>query len=157
MEDPQVWRWIWVIVLAGFLVGEMLTPGTFFFLPFAVGALGAAIAAFAGGSVALQWVLFVLLAVVSSLAFIPLRRRLDRIEPPSGVGSQRLLHQQGVIMSDIAAGATGSGSVRIGREEWRAESIHQTAIRAGSVVKVVDVRGTGLLVEPVSTDEGSRS
>lgn len=157
MADSETWRWIWVIVLAGFLVGEMFTPGTFFFLPFAAGALGAAIAAFVGGSVGVQWVLFLAISVLTSLSFIPLRKRLDKIEPPVGVGSQRILHQEGVLIAAIAAGPTGSGTVRIGREEWRAEAIDQQPIPEGAIVKVVDIRGTGVLVEPVHTNEGEPS
>lgn len=157
MGDPDVWRWIWVIVIAGFLIGEMFTPGTFFFLPFAVGALAAAIVAFAGGSIALQWILFVGLAALTSVAFIPLRRRLDRIEPPIGVGSQRILHQEGTVIHEIAAGPTGSGTVRIGREEWRAESSDQTSVAVGTIVKVVDIRGTGVVIEAVTTDRGDPS
>lgn len=149
MADSEIWRWIWVVVIAGFLVGEMFTPGTFFFLPFAAGALGAAIAAFAGGSVGLQWVLFLVLSVVTSLSFIPLRKRLDQIEPPVGVGSQRILHQTGVLITGITAGPTGTGTVRIGREEWRAESVDEQSIDEGTVVKVVEIRGTGVLVQPV--------
>lgn len=156
MEDSDIWRWIWIIVIAGFLVGEMFTPGTFFFLPFAIGALGAAIAAFAGGSIAVQWVLFLGLSVLTSLSFIPLRKRLDRIEPPMGVGSQRILHQEGVIIASISAGPAGSGAVRIGREEWRAESVDHHAIAEGEIVKVVDIRGTGVLVIPVSPSEGGQ-
>lgn len=157
MGDPDVWRWIWVIVIAGFLIGEMFTPGTFFFLPFAVGALAAAVVAFAGGSIALQWILFVGLAALTSFAFIPLRRRLDRIEPPVGVGSQRILHQEGTIITAIADGPTGSGLVRIAREEWRAESVDHQPIAVGSVVRVVDVKGTGVVVEPISVNQGGPS
>jgi membrane protein implicated in regulation of membrane protease activity len=154
MEDSEIWRWIWIVVIAGFLVGEMFTPGTFFFLPFAVGALGAAIAAFAGGSVGVQWVLFLGLSILTSLSFIPLRKRLDRIEPPVGVGSQRILHQEGVVTVAVTAGPTGSGTVRIGREDWRAESADHESIPEGTVVKVVDIRGTGVLVAPVDAHEG---
>ena len=157
MGDSDVWRWIWLIVIAGFLIGEMFTPGTFFFLPFAVGALAAAIVAFAGGSIALQWILFIGLAALTSFAFIPLRRRLDRIQPPVGVGSQRILHQEGTVTVPIPAGPNESGSVRIAREEWRAESADQQPIAVGVLVKVVDIRGTGVVVEPVHVNQGGTS
>lgn len=157
MGDPDTWRWIWLIVIAGFLVGEMFTPGTFFFLPFAVGALAATITAFAGGSIALQWILFLGLAVITSFAFIPLRRRLDRIEPPVGVGAQRIVHQEGTIITAIPEGPTGVGLVRIGREEWRAESANHHGIGDGTVVRVVEVRGTGVVVEPIPTNQGGPS
>lgn len=157
MGDTDVWRWIWILVIAGFLIGEMFTPGTFFFLPFAAGALAAAIAAFAGGSIGLQWILFVGIAALTSVAFIPLRRRLDRIQPPIGVGSQRVLHQEGLITHDITSGPTGSGTVRIGREDWRAESSDHEPIPAGTTVRIVEVRGTGVVVERIMSNEGGRT
>jgi membrane protein implicated in regulation of membrane protease activity len=157
MGDPDFWRWIWVIVIVGFLVGEMFTPGTFFFLPFAIGALAAAITAFAGGSISQQWVAFLALTVIASLAFIPLRRRLDRVQPPLGVGAQRILNQEGTIVTAIPNGLTGAGIVRIAREEWRAESRDHHAISVGTNVKVVDVRGTGVVVEPINANQGDRT
>lgn len=157
MGDTDVWRWIWILVIAGFLIGEMFTPGTFFFLPFAAGALAAAIAAFAGGSIGLQWILFVGIAALTSVAFIPLRRRLDRIQPPIGVGSQRVLHQEGLITHDITSGPTGTGTVRIGREDWRAESSDHEPIPAGTTVRIVEVRGTGVVVERIMSNEGGRT
>ena len=157
MGDTDVWRWIWILVIAGFLIGEMFTPGTFFFLPFAAGALAAAIAAFAGGSIGLQWILFVGIAALTSVAFIPLRRRLDRIQPPIGVGSQRVLHREGLITHDITSGPTGTGTVRIGREDWRAESSDHEPIPAGTTVRIVEVRGTGVVVERVMSNEGGRT
>ena len=157
MGDTDVWRWIWILVIAGFLIGDMFTPGTFFFLPFAAGALAAAIAAFAGGSIGLQWILFVGIAALTSVAFIPLRRRLDRIQPPIGVGSQRVLHQEGLITHDITSGPTGTGTVRIGREDWRAESSDHEPIPAGTTVRIVEVRGTGVVVERVMSNEGGRT
>lgn len=149
MSDPEIWRWVWIIVIVGFLVGEMFTPGSFFFLPFAVGAVAAAVTAFSGGSIGLQWLAFIVLTVASSLAFIPLRRRLDKIRPPVGVGAQRMLHQEGTVVAAIGDGPTGSGTVRIAREEWRAESHDHRAIALGQTVKVIDVRGTGVVVQPI--------
>jgi membrane protein implicated in regulation of membrane protease activity len=156
MGDTETWRWVWVVVVAGFLVGEMITPGTFFFLPFAAGALAAAVAAFAGASPGVQWSLFGALTVITSAAFIPLRRRMDRIQAPAGVGSQRVLHQEGTVIATIDAGPVASGTVRIAREEWRAESADRSAIGAGSVVRVVDVRGTSVVVEPVTGSQGGQ-
>lgn len=150
MGDAEIWRWIWVVVVAGFLVGEMLTPGTFFFLPFAAGAAGAAVAGFLGAPIGAQWGIFVGLAVITSVAFIPLRRRLDRIEPPAGVGAHRVLHQEGMVVADIGGGPAGVGSVRIAREQWRAESADHAAIAAGEPVRVVEVRGTSVIVERVA-------
>jgi membrane protein implicated in regulation of membrane protease activity len=146
MNDPENWRWVWLLVVAVFSIGEIVVAGSFFFLPFAAGALIATIVAFSGGSIALQWLLFVIVSAIASASLIPLRRHLDRTEPQNGIGARRLLGQQAQVLTDIPAGPSATGSVRLGREEWRAESVDQVAISAGSVVEVVDVRGTSVVV-----------
>lgn len=157
MGDPESWRWVWLVATGFFLVGEMLTPGTFFLLPFAAGALVAMIAAFAGAGLALQWLLFLVVSAAAAFAFIPLRNRLDAVEPGDGIGSRRMVNQQGVVLSAIAPGADGIGLVRIGREEWRAESSTRAGIPEGAVIQVVDVRGTGVIVEPARSATEGRS
>lgn len=146
MNDPENWRWVWLLVVAIFSVGEIVVAGSFFFLPFATGALVATIVAFSGGSIALQWLLFVIVSALASASLIPLRRHLDRKEPQDGIGSRRLLGQQAEVLADIPVGPSATGTVRLGREEWRAESVDQTHIAAGEIVKVVDVRGTSVVV-----------
>ena len=149
MDDPESWRWVWLIVVALCLIGEMLTPGSFFLLPFAIGALAACIAAFLDVPTGVQWVLFVIVSAGTSAAFIPLRHRLDRDEPVDGIGARRLLNQEAVVIRPVAPGPDGVGRVLIGREEWRAESANRVGIPEGAVVKVIEVRGTGVVVVPV--------
>jgi membrane protein implicated in regulation of membrane protease activity len=154
MNDPDNWRWIWMVVAVAFALGEMATPGAFFMLPFAVGAVVACIAAFVGGGIGLQWLLFIATSGVAAAALVPLRRKLDEQEPLDGVGARRLLNQQAVVIHAVEPGPHGSGRVRIGREEWRAESLSQTGIPEGAVVKVVEVRGTSVVVAPVASTAG---
>lgn len=149
MDDPDIWRWVWLLAAGGFAAAEMFTAGTFFILPFAGGALAASIAGFAGGGVGLQWVVFILVTIAGAVALIPLRRRLDATEPSDGIGARRLIGQQAVVLADISPGPTGWGDVQIGRESWRAESADGSALPAGSTVRVVDVRGTSVVVVPV--------
>jgi membrane protein implicated in regulation of membrane protease activity len=147
MNDPENWRWVWLLVVAVFSVGEIVVAGSFFFLPFAAGALAATIAAFSGGSIALQWLLFVIISAAASASLIPLRRHLDRGGPQDGIGARRLIGQLAEVLDDIPVGPSATGTVRLGREEWRAKSLDQTHIVAGSIVKVVDVRGTSVVVQ----------
>jgi membrane protein implicated in regulation of membrane protease activity len=150
MEDPETWRWIWLAAIGAFGAGEALLPGTFFLLPFALGAIAAAVAAFAGGGLALQWVLFVAVSAVGAVALIPLRRRLDATEMPSGVGSRRLIGQSAVVLKAIPNGHAEWGEVRIGREVWRAESSTHRSVPEGSNVRVSDVRGTAVVVTEIT-------
>jgi membrane protein implicated in regulation of membrane protease activity len=148
MDDPEVWRWIWLItaVVAG--AGEMLTTG-FFLLPFAVGALAAALLAFLGVAVAWQLVAFAVVTVVVFLALRPIAHRLDRSVPDvQGVGAKRLVGVGALVLEDIPAGQFGM--IRVGSEEWRAESVDGQPIPAGTTVTVRDVQGTRARVEPAN-------
>jgi membrane protein implicated in regulation of membrane protease activity len=147
VNDPENWRWIWMVAVGFFAVGEMMLAGSFFMLPFAAGALVACIAAFAGASIAVQWLLFVAVSAVASAAIIPLRRRLDQGEPLEGVGARRLMNLEGVVIDAVPAGPGATGMVRLGREEWRAESHDQGPLAPGTVVRVTDVRGTSVIVK----------
>lgn len=147
MTDPDTWAWVWLLATGAFVVGEMLTPGSFFLLPFAVGALVACVAAFAGAGLVVQWILFLAVTAVASYAFIPLRRRLDRTETNAdGIGARRLVHQPAVVLRAIPPGPDSMGMVRVGREEWRALSEDHVGIPEGATVHVVEVRGTGVVV-----------
>lgn len=146
MGDPESWRWVWLIATGGFLIGEMATPGSFFLLPFAAGALVAFLSSFVGAGVVVQWLLFLGVSAAASAAFIPLRNRLDEVEPTDGIGSRRLLNQQAVVLRAIEPGPTGLGMVRVGREEWRAQSADHTGIPEGATVHVVEVLGTAVVV-----------
>ena len=74
------------------------------------------------------------------------------LEPPIGVGSRRLIGQQAVVIVDVPAGPSATGEVRLGREMWRAESADQTAIVVDTIVRVLDVRGTSVVVQTVSPE-----
>ncbi len=156
MNDPETWRWVWMGAAGFFLIGEIAVAGSFFLLPFGVGAVVACVAAFAGAGIGLQWLLFVVVSALAATGLIPLRRRLDRTEPVDGIGARRLLNQPAVVETAIEEGPHGSGFVRIGREQWRAESLDASAIPEGTIVRVVEVRGTGVVVRP-EPPEGASS
>ena len=137
-----------------FVLGEMATPGSFFMLPFAVGAVVACVIAFAGGGIGLQWLLFVVVSAVASARLPPLRRRLDQEAPVDGVGARRLLNQEAVVIRAVGPGPNGVGMARVGREEWRAESASRVGIPEGAVVKVIEVRGTSVVVVPEALAAG---
>ena len=87
----------------------------------------------------------------SLLALRPIARRLDRNEPTDGIGAKRLIGQPALVLNEIKAGIHELGLVRVHREEWRAESVDGSAIPAGSTVRIVDVRGTRVVVHHIPT------
>lgn len=149
VSSPDTWRWIFLVVAVAFTVGEIAVAGSFFLLPFAVGALAAAVAAFLGLSVALDWLVFVVVSASSSAILWPLRRRLDSRTPRHAIGANRWVGREALVLRDIPGVAGETGLVRLDREEWRAESMIGVPIPAGSTVLVSRVDGTRLVVLPL--------
>jgi len=149
--DPEVWRWIWLVAAIVFLAGEVATGGSFFLFPFAIGAGAASIASFLGADAWVGWVLFVVISALGVGLAYPLRHRLDRSSPQDGIGSRRLVGQPGTVLQLVPGGPTESGLVRVGREEWRAESMDGRPIEPGTTIKVVEVKGTRVVVFPQPT------
>lgn len=146
MESPENWRWIWLVASVLFLTGELVATGTFFMVSFATGAALACLLAFLGVSVAWEWAAFLGGTVGAFAAFFPLRHRIDRALPQLGIGADRLVGRQALVLRAVRAGHTGL--VRVGGEEWTAESSDGSAVDAGTVVQVLEVRGTRAIVGP---------
>ena len=144
---------IWLVVAALSGVGEMLS-GTLFLLPFVAGAIVAAFLAAVG--VETVWVLAVF-AVISLASLLTLRRLAVRPKTQTTLqraGGGRYIDAVGMVTTGIEGG--GAGRVRVESESWRARSFADEQIAAGVEVRVVDVRGNALIVQPVSTDADSR-
>ena len=143
MDEVELFRWIWVGAAVFLGVAEMVTAG-FFMLPFAVGAAAAAFVAFVGVAV---WAQFVVFIVVSIAALIGLQRfvRHEDEEQPT-VGANRYVDKRATVVEEIDR-VSGRGRVRMDTEDWRATTDGDEPIPAGVEVRVVDVRGTRLVVE----------
>lgn len=150
----EIWFWVWVLLAAILIVGEIFTAG-FFLLPFGIGAATAALLEFLGMSVGWQWVAFV---VVSAAMLVLLRRYGDRLthEPPIRTGVDRLVGKSGTVIEDIVPDSP-LGMVRIEREEWRADGASHGRLAVGTRVVVERVDGTHLIVRPVSETDSPAS
>lgn len=150
MGDSGIWIIVWIVVAVTLAVGEIMAAGSFFMLPFAVGALAAFGAAAFGLGLAVQLALFIVVSGGSFLALRPLAKRINNEPPPAeGIGARRLIGSQGRVIEAIDDDHDGIGMVRIDRQEWRAESLEGAPIAEGARVKVVEVRGTRVVVFPV--------
>ena len=144
-----MWRWVWLSATVVFALGEMSTAGSFFLAPFAIGAAFAALITFVGAPVGLGWLVFVAVSLGAFAGLRPLARRLDAAGGnPRGVGAGRLVGETGVILDQVPPGPDSVGLVRVGREEWRAQSADGSAIPKDTQVTVVEVRGTRVVVFP---------
>ena len=146
MDDPEQWRWVWLVGAAVFAVGEMATTGSFFLAPFAIGAAVAAVLAFADVSVVVEWAAFVGVSAACFAAMRPLAKRLDAQGVTEGIGSRRLIGRPGVVLEAIGVGELGT--VRIDREEWRAVAVGGVAVGVGEQVVITEVEGTKVVVQP---------
>lgn len=145
--DAEQWRWIWVAAAVILAIGELLTVG-FFLLPFAVGAAAAAVLAFMGVAVPIQLVTFVVISVVF-LAVLQRFAKHDReSEAATQAGGDRYVGELAIVLKAVHHFDT-SGMVKVGTEEWRATIDSDIEIPAGAHVKITEVRGTRLVVEPV--------
>jgi membrane protein implicated in regulation of membrane protease activity len=146
--DNGVWIGIWLGLMILFGIGEMLTAG-FFLLPFAIGAAVAAVLAVIGVTVPIQMLVFI---VVSILALWGFQRfaKSDK-EPLYPVGVKRYTGALAMVLEDIDA-VEATGIVRMENEEWRATTDWDRVIEAGTTVRVVEVRGTRLVVEPAGAN-----
>ena len=153
LDSSDTWQWIWLGAAAVFALSEVAVPGTFFMVSFAVGAAAAAIAAFLGADVAVSWIVFVGGTAVALALLLPIARRFNRQDGPvgRGEGADRWVGRMAVVIGEIPGGTHGTGTVRIEREEWRAESIDGSPIDVGAQVEVLRVDGTRLVVTPTST------
>ena len=156
MDEPETWRWIWLVAAAVFAGGELVIAGSFFLAPFAVGAAVATALAFLDVGLAGQWAAFVGISFGAFALMRPLARRLDAGEPSDGIGSRRLIGQGGTVLQPIAAGRHELGLVRVHREEWRAETLDGRPLAVGDTVKVIEQQGTRLIVTPTTPDQLER-
>ena len=145
----QVW-WIWAVLAALFIVGEIFTAG-FFLLWFGIGAAVAGLFAFLDFGAGWQWASFVL---VSGVLFAVSRKFAERVAgtQPPGIGANRFIGKKGVVLEEID-NIKNTGRVRVEKDEWRAESETEENIPAGKVVEVVKMDGTHLVVKVVTEKE----
>ena len=141
--DNELWRWVWVAVAMVMGLGEIFTAG-FFLLPFALGAVLAAAAAWMDIHGAVQWLLFFGGTAVSMAV---LRRFMGRQDRPDDlpVGANRYvgMHARVVEVIDMV---NNTGRVRVESDEWRAVS-DAGHIEEGSLVRITALQGTKLQVE----------
>lgn len=145
--ENEIWRWLWTGFAVVMAIGEMFTAG-FFLLPFAIGAGAAAVLAWIGVAVLAQWLVFFGVSLTSLAYLQRFIRHQDEAEQPA-VGANRWRGATGIVVREVDP--IDGGMVRVEGEEWRAAT-EGTTIPEGTKVRVVEVRGTRLVVTPLEDD-----
>ena len=138
--------WHWWAVAAVLLVFEMLLPGVvFIFLAIGAVASGLAVLVLSDLSLEFQLTVFAIVSVASAIVLRPILRRLGR-----GRAADRTLNARGaalvgrtIVLDTPILG--GQGRVKLGDGSW---AVTGPDMAAGSRVRVTEVRGTELRVEP---------
>jgi membrane protein implicated in regulation of membrane protease activity len=137
---------VWLVVAAGFGIGEMLSTG-FFLAPFAFGGAAAALVDAVGAGEGAAVVVFAVISILSLALVRPLlRSRLSRNTPTLRTGAQALIGRRAIVLERID-NHQGLGSVKIDGDVWTARSLDdEHEIEPGKRVEVVDIRGATALV-----------
>jgi len=136
--------WTWALVGLGLLVGEMLTPGGFYFLFFGVGAFvtSALVWIGLGGPAWFQWLAF---TVVSIVCLVPLRSRFVRWAAGGEAPTvDSLVGEEAVVTMGFEPG--GVGKVELRGSGWSARTSGTRTLAVGDRVRVRRVDGLTLWV-----------
>jgi membrane protein implicated in regulation of membrane protease activity len=151
--DLQIWPWIWLGTAVVFALVELIVVGgSFIILPFAASAFIAAILAFYDVRVEVQWAVFVfggaaLFAVMYRWAQKFMRE--NTMDP--GVGADRLVGLTAIVTIAIEPDDTArKGRVSVHGEQWGAVTDVDSVLAPGSKVRVVSMKGTRVVVEPLT-------
>ena len=138
----MIW-WYWVLLGLALAAIELATPGGFFFIFFAVGALLVGAIDLSGivESDAIEWTLFTAVSIACLALFRkPLLRRMNRSGTNDAVDS--LVGELAVAAEAILPGQYGRAQLR--GSSWTARNVGGSPVAAGERSRVVAVRGLEL-------------
>ncbi len=142
--------WVWLAVVALFLVVEAATAGLVS-LWFAVGAAAALLSAICGLGVVGQLVVFAVVSALALAAIRPLARRFDTVRrTPTNL--DRAIGRTGQVTEDVDG---RRGAVYVDGKTWTARSADGETIPAGATVTVLRIEGVKLFVEKTKILEGT--
>lgn len=152
--DLNFWPWIWLIVAVFFAIIELtLLAGSFVLLPFAVSALAAALLGFYDVAIEIQWAVFIF---GGAAIWVGLYKRVMKFagenELAPGVGAERLIGMPAIVTAAIDPDDTDRrGRVKVEGEVWSALPMGNHKIPTGARVRVVELHGTRVTVEPITS------
>ncbi|GAB3599138.1 NfeD family protein [Microbacterium tumbae] len=147
IELIDQWAWIgWLVLIAVFLVIEMLTLD-FTFLMLALGSAVGLVVDLVGVPLWVQ--VLVAAAAAAVLIFLlrpPLLRRLHRGEDPAKSNVDALIGLRGIALQDITQ---VSGQIKASNgDTWTARVSGASPIPQGAPVAIVEINGATAIVRP---------
>jgi membrane protein implicated in regulation of membrane protease activity len=135
--------WIWVLLGLALLLGELITPGGFFFIFFGIAAVlvGVLVALGWAGEPAIQWLLFTVFSVVGVALFRrPVMRALKLDHPKKAVDS--IQGEEAMVVEEVAPGGVGKAELR--GTTWTARTEGTLTLEKGRRCRVERVEGLTL-------------
>lgn len=139
----SVWVWLFLAVVLGIVE---LSSGTFILLFFALSALFAALAAFAGFLLFHQILVFS--AVGIALLFLFRKRFLTRRKGESS--NAQAIDIGKTVLLELELSPRAEGMVKYQGTEWTAVNVGHSTLLKGQVVKIVGTDGIKLLVQALT-------
>jgi membrane protein implicated in regulation of membrane protease activity len=146
--EPHSWHW-WLAAAVVLMIIEIFTPALVAAC-LGVGCLGAALAAWLGGSITTQWLVF---SAISALAFWGVRPFVKKIAYPKNekvkTNVDALKGKTGRVIVRVDNRA-GGGRVLVEGDDWKALSAQDAdVLEEGTSVRVIKVDSTVLTVVPL--------
>ena len=134
----------WLITFVVLLVVEIITLGLTT-VWFAVGAIAAFLAAYAGASILVQIIVFLVLSIALLILTRPIvNKHFNQKRERTNVES--LIGQKAIVIETIDS-IHGVGRVEVNGMEWSAKTEESGVIESGAVVSIKGIQGVKLIVE----------
>jgi membrane protein implicated in regulation of membrane protease activity len=140
---------LWLIAAAVLAAGEVLTMG-FFLAPIAIAAVIAAAVDVAGGSVELQFIVFIAASIASLLIVRPIAKRHLSTPVPLRTNAARLVGAEAIVLQRVDR---DGGRVKVGGEEWTARTGAEQSYEPGTRTVVEKIDGATAVVSSGSERE----
>jgi membrane protein implicated in regulation of membrane protease activity len=134
---------IWMVAAGVLAVGEILSL-SFFMGPIAVAAVLAAVAALAGGGLAVQLIGFIVASIASLAVLRPIARRHLHTPAQIRTGTAALIGARAVVLERVDR---DGGAVKLAGEVWTARAYDDDEVlEPGQRVQVMQIDGATALV-----------
>lgn len=144
LASPQIAAVLWLFLGILFAVAEGVSV-QLIAIWFALGAAGAAITAMFGAPFLAQFIVFIVLSVVSLAATRPLLKSKLMVHKVK-TNADRVIGAVGVVIETID-NDLAKGRVSVGGLDWTARSSDGSMIEQGSKVRVITIEGVKVIVE----------
>jgi membrane protein implicated in regulation of membrane protease activity len=139
-------QWLWVIILVGTLIVEVVTFGNLISVWFSIGALAAYFAFLMGFSFPVQLTVFIVISILSLLAVRPLAANYFRGNIVA-TNADRIIGQHTTLVKAVKSNEWGE--VNVYGTVWSVAELNNRMLDAGTIVEVVAIEGAKLIVKKV--------